>query len=150
MKKSIVFSLILSSFGLKAQTTSIVVKTQESQTFDQEKIIIMPVSRSNSGLSFRKASNSQLAAIGCSLLGTLALRQAGKVEAASLYDKTADPTDNYFLAGVCFVASAGFEISYLHHFRQASKKLALEQEMNRLEKERIERKIQEIENQINK
>ena len=150
MKKTIAFSLALSFFGLRGQTTSIMIKDPGFQTFSQEKIIIMPISGDNSGMSFRKASNSQLAALGCSLLGAFALRPPAKDEEALMYDKTADPTDNYFLAGVCFVATVGFEISYIHHFRQASKKLALEHEMNKLERERIERKIQEIESQINK
>lgn len=150
MKKTIIFSLGFFLLGLKGQTPSLVSKPQDPQPVTVQKIIIMPAGGGNSGLSFRKASNSQLASLGCSFMGYIFLRQASRDAIASISDNTVDPNDSYFLSGLFFAAATGFQISYIHHFRKGSNELALEQEMAKLERERIERKIQEIESKISK
>lgn len=150
MKKVIIFSLGIFSLCLRGQTPSVVANPQDPQPVTVQKIIIIPSGGGNSGLSFRKASNSQLASLGCSFMGYIFLRQASRDAIASINDNTVDPNDSYFLSGIFFAAATGFQISYIHHFRQGSKELALEQEMAKLERERIERKIQEIEGKMGK
>jgi hypothetical protein len=153
MKKIFILAALMTSLSLKSQ--GIRINQDSIRTFVDPStgrmFSLQPIEftkNSNSGQMFKSASNAQLSSLGLAILGAFVLQKGFKDHAASITDNTKDPTDSYFLAGGLFVASIGCEVSYLHKFRSASKRLSIEQEKERLERERVQSKIQELEKQI--